>query len=293
MQHQLAQRNGQHSGLQPPRLQTHQGAANHKQRQNSTGLRKQIDGAPQRRRHLQTRQRKQKAQHHTPNHGVTQHVFTGLQQHAFPLPGSALRVGDGQQQGQQQEVFDHHVQRQRHPGHRAKRQQNDGVTHKAAVRARHAHGHHAAVTQALPQHLARPPQAQAQDQQRPRGISQQIVQIQDFRHAALRQRVEQQGRQSQLQRETPKHLHLGLGKQPHARAHIAQGYGQVNGDSDAQNLEHGVHRSIIQIDVLIALIACPATASTPPSSAACRQTAKPCVCWHSRGWPRAGPHTGP
>jgi hypothetical protein len=103
---------------------------------------------------------------------------------------TAIAVGHGQQQGDHQQIFHHHVQRQRHTCHRPQGQQDDGETHKATVRAGHAHGHHAAVAQAVPLYLARPHQGQTHHQQGAERIGQQVLAVQNFGHAALRQGIE-------------------------------------------------------------------------------------------------------
>ena len=65
--------------------------------------------------------------------------------------------------------------------------------------------------------------------------------IEDFADAALRQGVEQQSRQSQIEGELAKHLHVGFGEHPLAGEHIAQRNGQINRAGDAQNVEGGIH----------------------------------------------------
>lgn len=65
--------------------------------------------------------------------------------------------------------------------------------------------------------------------------------IEDFTHLALRQGVEQQRWQGQVQRELAKDLHVAFGKHALTGEHKTQRDGQVNRASDIQDVKRGTH----------------------------------------------------
>ena len=220
--------------------QAGQCAADHEQRQAATGLREQVDRSVHRQRQAPAQQRGDEAGQQCQHHRVDRQTLESLQQHALPRAGAALAaLGQHQRQRNHHQVFHEHVQRQRNAGHRRHGQQQNGVADEAAVRATAAHGHKAALQRAQPAQATRTAIEQRQHRQRADQVGEQVAEVQDVADAALRQRVEQHGRQRQVDHELAKHAHVGARKQTQAGGQKADGDDQVDRQCDGEDGEHG------------------------------------------------------
>ena len=240
VKNEFAHGNLRHHAAQTLDAQAHQRAANDKQGHGAGALREQGDGAAHGLGQLPAQQRRGEARGNGHDHRVAQQARQRLAQAAQPmLLAARFVVGQGQQDGQHQQVFNHHAQGQGHARHRAaQHQQGQRVADVAAVGARQAHGKVGLLAQVAVLDKAHPGHAAQHDHQRTQRIGQQVVALNDLRQGPLRQRIEQHGRQRKVDDKLAQHPHVGFDEKPETRGQKADANGQVNRQGQAQNVGH-------------------------------------------------------
>jgi hypothetical protein len=98
------------------------------------------------------------------------------------------------------------------------------------------------VVRVLARTPACPQQAQPHRRQRTQRVDKQVAPVQDVGQLALRQRIEQQRRQRQVDDELAQHAHVGAREKAPAGEEIAQRDGEVDRAGDGQDIEHVVKK---------------------------------------------------
>ena len=81
-------------------------------------------------------------------------------------------------------------------------------------------------------------QRRKEHDQRADGIREQVADVEDLGHGALRERGKKKRGQRKLDDELAQHPHIGMGKQAYVAGQVAEGNDEVNGTGNRKCVQH-------------------------------------------------------
>ncbi len=190
MQHQLAHDNRRDPRAEPTHGQSDQRSADDKQGERTAGGCQRIDGAGDRRGQCQAKHRHREPREQADDQRVVNQPGQRFAQRLPPAGAALFALRHEEQEGNHQQVFHRHVERERNARHRRQRQQEDGIADEPAVRTRHAHRIERAGGRIQPADAPAPGITQADHRPRSDAIGEQVADVENLANLALRQRAE-------------------------------------------------------------------------------------------------------